>query len=110
VAASAEFGEAVGSQGASEENDLPAGAAFHRAVGDPDGRARDLHKVQGVAEPGSMRLFLCDCALKRARAALAYFRASFSKFSDRSASFAWFAFENWNARFGRTPGLPWQPL
>jgi len=50
VPASAEFGKAVGSQGTSEQNNLPAGAAFPRAVGDPDVRARDLHKVQGAAD------------------------------------------------------------
>ena len=49
---------------------LLARAAFRRAVGDWDGAARDLDEVQEIAEPGPMRLYLCDCALERARLAL----------------------------------------
>jgi len=46
---------------------LLARAAFRRSVGDWDGAARDLDKVEEIAEPGPMRLFLCDTALERAR-------------------------------------------
>ena len=50
---------------------LLARVAFRRAVGDDDGAARDLDETQEIAAPGPMRLFLCDCALERARLALA---------------------------------------
>ena len=50
---------------------LLARAAFRRAVGDWDGARRDLDEVEEIAEPGPMRLYLCDCALERARVALA---------------------------------------
>ena len=50
---------------------LLARAAFRRAVGDWDGAARDLDEAQEIAEPGPMRLYLCDIALERARLALA---------------------------------------
>ena len=50
---------------------LLARAAFRRTVGDWDGAARDLDEAQEIAEPGPMRLYLCDCALERARLALA---------------------------------------
>lgn len=50
---------------------LLARAAFRRAVGDWDGAARDLDEVEEIAEPGPMRLYLCDCALERARLVLA---------------------------------------
>jgi tetratricopeptide (TPR) repeat protein len=46
-------------------------AAFHRSIGDWAGAARDLDEVLEIAEPGPMRLFLCDMALERARLALA---------------------------------------
>jgi hypothetical protein len=46
-------------------------AAFRRSVGDWDGVGRDLDEVEEIAEPGPMRLFLCDCGLERARIALA---------------------------------------
>jgi hypothetical protein len=56
-------------------NHLPRGllarAAFRRAVGDWDGAARELDEVKEIAEPGPMRLYLCDGALERARLALA---------------------------------------
>ena len=55
---------------------LLARAAFRRAVGDWDGAARDLDEVQEIAEPGPMRLHLCDAALERARLALARREAS----------------------------------
>ncbi len=50
---------------------LLARAAFRRAIGDADGARRDLDEAQEIAEPGPMRLHLCDCALERARLALA---------------------------------------
>ncbi len=50
---------------------LLARACFRRALGDWDGAARDLDEVQEIAEPGPMRLYLCDGALARARLALA---------------------------------------
>ena len=50
---------------------LIARAAFRRSVGDWDGAARDLDEAHEFAEPGPMRLFLCDIALERARLALA---------------------------------------
>jgi hypothetical protein len=46
-------------------------AAFRRSVGDWGGAARDLDEVEEIAEPGPMRLFLCDMALERARLAFA---------------------------------------
>src|SRR4029077_10426456 len=61
---------------ASGDNDyLPRGllarVTFRRSVGDWDGAARDLDEVEEIAEPGPMRLFLCDMALERARLAFA---------------------------------------
>jgi TIR domain/AAA ATPase domain len=52
---------------------LVARAALRHAVGDWDGAAHDLDEVEEIAEPGPspMRLYLCDCALERARLALA---------------------------------------
>ena len=50
---------------------LIARAAFRRAVGHWEGAARDLNEAHEIAEPGPMRLYLCDCALERARLALA---------------------------------------
>ena len=50
---------------------LLARSAFRRSVGDWDGAARDLDEVEEIAEPGPMRLFLCDMALERARLAFA---------------------------------------
>src|SRR5260370_19130272 len=50
---------------------LLARSAFRRSVGDWDGAARDLDEVEEIAEPGPMRLFLCDMALGRARLAFA---------------------------------------
>jgi hypothetical protein len=46
-------------------------AAFRRSIGDWDGTARDLDEVEEIAEPGPMKLFLCDMALERARRAFA---------------------------------------
>jgi tetratricopeptide (TPR) repeat protein len=50
---------------------LLARAAFRGSVGDWDGAERDLDEVVEIAEPGRMRLFLCDAALERARLAFA---------------------------------------
>jgi hypothetical protein len=79
-AGAARADEAVGRlRAAGASHYLPGGllarAAFRRAVGDWDGSARDLDEAQEIAEPGPMRLFLCDCALERARVALARFEA-----------------------------------
>ncbi len=68
--------EAVeGLRGSGQNEHVPRGllarAAFRRAVGDWDGAARDLDEVEEIAEPGPMRLYLCDGALERARLALA---------------------------------------
>src|SRR5258708_4017658 len=46
---------------------LLARAAFRRSVGDWDGAAGDLDEVEEIAEPGPMRLYLCDMALGRPR-------------------------------------------
>jgi hypothetical protein len=54
---------------------LLARAAFRRSIGDWDGAIRDLDEVEEIAEPGPMRLFLCDTALGRARLALARMEA-----------------------------------
>jgi hypothetical protein len=68
--------EAVEGLRASGQNEfVPFGllsrAVFRRAVGRWDGAARNLDEVAEIAEPGPMKLFLCDCALERARLALA---------------------------------------
>jgi tetratricopeptide (TPR) repeat protein len=54
---------------------LLARAAFRRSIGDWDSVARDLDEVEEIAEPGSMKLFLCDMALERARLAFAKIEA-----------------------------------
>jgi tetratricopeptide (TPR) repeat protein len=50
-------------------------AAFRQAMGDWPGAARDLEEAEEIAEPGPMRLFLCDIALARARLSLAKIEA-----------------------------------
>ena len=64
-----------GLRASGQNDDVPRGllahAAFRRAVGEWDGAAGDLDEVEEIAEPGPMRLFLCDMALERARLALA---------------------------------------
>jgi len=74
-AAAARLDEAIEGLRAGAGHHLPRGllahAAFRRAVGDWDSAARDLDEAQEIAEPGPMRLYLCDCALERARIALA---------------------------------------
>ena len=56
-------------------DDLPRGllarAALRRSLGEWAAAARDLDEVEEIAEPGPMRLFVCDIALERARLALA---------------------------------------
>jgi hypothetical protein len=54
---------------------LLARAAFRRSVGDWDGASRDLDEVEEIAEPGPMKLYLCDMALELARLALAKIEA-----------------------------------
>jgi hypothetical protein len=54
---------------------LLARAAFRRSIGDWGGAARDLDEVEEIAEPGPMRLCLCDMALERARLASAKIEA-----------------------------------
>ena len=49
---------------------LLARATFRRTVGDWSEVARDLDDAQEIADPGPMRLYLCDIALGRARLAL----------------------------------------
>jgi tetratricopeptide (TPR) repeat protein len=50
-------------------------AAFHRSRGSWNDAARDLSEVQEIAEPGPMRLHLCDLAIERARLAMAQIEA-----------------------------------
>jgi hypothetical protein len=50
---------------------LLARAALRRAVGDWDAVGRDLAEANEIAELGPMRLYLCDCAIERARLGLA---------------------------------------
>jgi multidrug efflux pump subunit AcrA (membrane-fusion protein) len=75
-AAAALLDEAIENLRASGQNTfLPGGllarAAFRRVIADWPGATRDLEEVEEIAEPGPMRLFLCDLALERARLALA---------------------------------------
>jgi tetratricopeptide (TPR) repeat protein len=70
------IGEAVDRlRGAGYIDFLPLGllarAAFRRSVGDWGGAARDLDEALEIAEPGPMKLYLCDSALERARLAFA---------------------------------------
>jgi hypothetical protein len=74
------FDQAVEALRASGDNAyLPVGllarAAFRRSGGDWPGAGRDLDEVEEIAEPGPMRLFLCDTALERARLAFARIEA-----------------------------------
>jgi hypothetical protein len=50
---------------------LLARAAFRRNSGGWENATRDLDEVEEIAQPGPMRLFLCDMALEQARLALA---------------------------------------
>jgi TIR domain/AAA ATPase domain len=54
---------------------LLARAAFRRAVGDWAPSARDLDEIEEIAEPGPMKVFLCDIALERARLVFARIEA-----------------------------------
>jgi hypothetical protein len=79
-AAAAGLEEVVESLRAAGRNEHVSGGliactALRRAVGDWDGARRDLDEAQEIAEPGPMRLSLCDCALERARLALAKLEA-----------------------------------
>jgi hypothetical protein len=60
---------------AGSNNHLPRGllarATLHRCLGDWNSTAGCLNEAEDIAAPGPMRLFLCDVALQRARAALA---------------------------------------
>jgi tetratricopeptide (TPR) repeat protein len=74
--ANARLGDAVdGLRGAGMLEWVPRGllarAIFRRSVGDWLGAARNLDEVEEIAEPGPMRLYLCDMALERARLAFA---------------------------------------
>jgi tetratricopeptide (TPR) repeat protein len=66
-------------RGAGQNDHTPRGllarAAFRRSIGDWGGTARDLDEVEEIAEPGPMKLFLCDMALERARLAFARIEA-----------------------------------
>jgi hypothetical protein len=54
---------------------LLARSVFRRSLGDWSGAAHDLDEVEEIAEPGPMRLFLCDLAIERARLAFARLEA-----------------------------------
>jgi tetratricopeptide (TPR) repeat protein len=78
--ASARLNDAIDSLRASgQSDDLPRGllvrAALRRTIGDWVGSARDLDEVEEIAEPGPMRLYLCDTVLERARLAFAKIEA-----------------------------------
>jgi tetratricopeptide (TPR) repeat protein len=78
--AHARLDEAVdGLRAAGRSDHLSAGllarAPFHRSIGDWDGAARDLDEAQEIAEPGPMKLHLCDLALERARLVVATIEA-----------------------------------
>ncbi len=66
---------ATGGQTENFPRGLLARAAFRRSIGDWAGAARDLDEVEEIAEPGPMRLYLCDMALERARLAFAQIEA-----------------------------------
>jgi hypothetical protein len=75
-AAAAELDHAIeGLRAAGQGDSVPRGllarAAFRRAVGEWEGAKRDLDEAEEIAEPGPMRLYLCDCSLEHARLALA---------------------------------------
>jgi tetratricopeptide (TPR) repeat protein len=50
---------------------LLARARFRRGVGDWEGAVRDLNEVEEIAEPGPMKLHLCDMALELVRLSFA---------------------------------------
>ena len=49
--------------------------AFHRSKGSWSAAKRELDEVEEIAEAGSMRLYLCDMAIERARLAFAQIEA-----------------------------------
>jgi tetratricopeptide (TPR) repeat protein len=72
--------EAVeGLRASGQNDDLPRGmlarAKLRRTIGDWGRSARDLDEVEEIAEPGPMRLYLCDLALERARLSFARIEA-----------------------------------
>jgi hypothetical protein len=70
---------ADGLRAAGQNGDTPRGllarAAFRRSVGEWDSVASDLDEIEEIAEPGPMRLYLCDMALERTRLAFARIEA-----------------------------------
>jgi hypothetical protein len=78
--ACARLNEAVeGLRAAGQLDYIPRGlltrAAFRCSVGDWQGAARDLDEVEEIAEPGPMKLHLCDMAIERSRLAFAMIEA-----------------------------------
>ena len=76
AAIAGQFDEAVEHLRAAEDvTQIPlsllARATFGRSIGNWIGAARDLDEAEEIAEPGPMRLHLCDLALGRARLAFA---------------------------------------
>jgi hypothetical protein len=65
------FGRRPSSRAPATPSGLLSRAALRRSVGDWPAAERDLDEVEEIAEPGPMRLFLCNLALERARLALA---------------------------------------
>ncbi|MGC9954618.1 MAG: toll/interleukin-1 receptor domain-containing protein [Rhizomicrobium sp.] len=72
-------GTVEGLRAAGQQQELPRGllsrAAFRRSIADWKGATRDLDEVEEIAEPGPMRLHLCDLALERARLDFAHIEA-----------------------------------
>jgi tetratricopeptide (TPR) repeat protein len=68
-----------GLRAAGTRHHLPRGllarAAFRRSIGNWESAARDLDDVEEIAEPGPMRLYICDMTLERARLAFSLVEA-----------------------------------
>jgi hypothetical protein len=68
-----------GLRASGQSEDIPRGllarAAFRRSIAEWMGAARDVDEVEEIAEPGPMKLVLCDMALERARLAFAQIEA-----------------------------------
>jgi hypothetical protein len=62
---------------------LLARAALCRGLGDWDGAAGDLDEVEEIAEPGPMKLHLCDMALERPARFGAYRRIRTAQWAHR---------------------------
>ena len=62
-------------------------SVFRRSIADWEGAGRDLNEIEEIAEPGPMRLLLCDTALERARLAFAKIEA-FAPLNDTLVSSA----------------------